>query len=141
MINLISANLSYLLTAAAVGQLAIALINLRLDRLLHWESELRELPLLLREVFTVHKWFITITLTIFGILTLRFAGELGSGTTELARWLAGGIGLFWAIRTAIQWVYYDWSHWVGKPRLTAVHWILTVSYGGCAAVYLAAAFQ
>lgn len=129
-----------LLIAAAVGQLLIALINLRLDRLLEWQKDLATLPLLLREVFTVHKWFITITLMIFGILTLRFAGDIASGGNEIAAWLAAGIGIFWAIRTAIQWGYYDWSHWRGQPARIAVHWILTVAYGGAAAVYLFAAF-
>ena len=45
------------LVAAACGQLAIAMINLRLDRLLGWRAELDTLSLLLREVFFIHKWF------------------------------------------------------------------------------------
>ncbi len=129
-----------LLITAAIGQIAIAFLNLRLDRLLRWQADLAGLPLLLREVFTVHKWFITITLLIFGTLTLRFAPVLAAGDDPLATWLAGAIGTFWAIRTVIQWGYYDWSHWRGRPGRTAVHWILTLAYGGCAAVYLAAAF-
>lgn len=132
--------MTILLIAAAIGQLAVALINLRLDRLLNWQTDLDKLPLLLREIFTVHKWFITLTLMIFGIITLRFAGDFAGSENELAAWLAAGIGLFWAIRTVIQWGYYDWSHWRGQPARIAVHWILTVAYGGCAAVYLFAAF-
>ncbi|MCB1237860.1 MAG: hypothetical protein KDM91_22535 [Verrucomicrobiae bacterium] len=128
------------LVAAACGQLAIAMINLRLDRLLGWRAELDTLSLLLREVFFIHKWFITITLVIFGVVTLRFAGEFAAGTNALGRWLAAGIGLFWAIRTGVQWLYYDWSHWRGKAGRTAIHWTLTICYGGCAAAYLAAAF-
>lgn len=139
--NLILAYLPQFLTAAAIGQIAVAFVNLRLDRLLNWAPELDKLSLLLREVFYVHKWFISITLLIFGIITWRFAGELGSGASELARWLAAGIGLFWLIRTGIQWFYYDWSHWRGKAGRTAIHGILTVCYGGCGVVYLAAAFQ
>ncbi|MBL9153561.1 MAG: hypothetical protein JNK37_13790 [Verrucomicrobiales bacterium] len=130
-----------LLTFAALGQIAIALINLRLDRLLGWQSQLAALPLLMREVFHVHKWFITITLLIFGIITLRFAAEIAGGDNPMARWLAAGIGGFWAIRTAIQWLYYDSSHWRGQPGRTAIHWILTLAYGGCAAVYWFVAFR
>lgn len=133
--------LPILLAAAAVGQLAVAALNLRLDRILRWEPELEQLSPLLRQVFFVHKWFISITLAIFGILTLRFAREMGHGETDLARWLAAGIGAFWGIRTVIQWCYYDSEHWRGKPGPTAVHWILTVAYGGCSAVYLLAAFR
>lgn len=129
-----------LLIAAAIGQLIVAVINLRLERLLHWQDDLASMPLLLREVFTVHKWFISIILLIFGIITLRFAEDFSSGHTPLATWLAGAIGLFWAIHTGIQWLYYSHSHWRGRPDRTAVHWVLTVAYGGCAAVYLIAAF-
>ena len=139
--NFLIENLPFLLSAAAAGQLAIALLNLRIDRLLNWGPELDKLSPLLREVFYVHKWFITIILVIFGVVTLRFASEMGGTGPEIARWIAGGIGLFWAIRTGIQWFYYDWSHWRGKTGRTVIHWTLTICYGGCAAVYLAAAFH
>lgn len=129
-----------LLIAAALGQIAIALINLRLDRLLHWGPTLATLPLLLQEVFTVHKWFITITLLIFGVITLRFAPVFAAGDNPVACWLAGGIGVFWAIRTGIQWLFYDHSHWRGNRGRTAIHWILTIAYGGCATLYFIAAF-
>ena len=139
--NLILDHLDKLLIAAAIGQLAIAAINMRLDRLLAWNRDLESLPRLLQEVFVVHKWFISITLVIFGVLTLRFAGDIGGGRYEMARWFAAGVGIFWAIRTLIQWVYYGWEHWRGKARETIVHGILTISYGGTAVVYLVAAFR
>ncbi|MDF1812333.1 MAG: hypothetical protein P1V20_08965 [Verrucomicrobiales bacterium] len=139
--NLLLNNLSYLLIAAAVGQIMIAAINLRLDRLLHWDNELNNVSRLLREVFFVHKWFITIILVIFGALTIRFAVDMATGGYEMARWLAAGIGLFWGIRTLIQWTYYSTDHWKGNPARTAIHWILTFCYGGCATVYLVAAFR
>lgn len=129
-----------LLIAAAIGQIIIAFINLRLDRLLNWQADIEKLPLLLREVFTVHKWFITIILLIFGVITIRFAAVFTAGDNPVADWLAAGIGIFWAIRTGIQWCYYDWSHWRGQPGRILVHWILTIAYGGCATVYLIAAF-
>jgi len=133
-------HLEILLIGAAIGQLLLAFINLRLEKLLKWQSVLNDQPALMREVFYVHKWFITIILLIFGILTLRFAGELSAGTNELGRWLAAGIAAFWLIRTGIQWFYYDWSHWRGHSGRTAIHWFITVAYGGCCLVYLLAAF-
>ena len=132
--------LEALLVGAGLAQLVVALLNFRLERILHWEDELSRLPSLIREVFTVHKWFISITLMVFAIITLRFRADLATGATELGRWLAAGIGMFWLIRTALQWGYYGREHWVGKPRETTVHWILTVGYSGLAATYLAAAF-
>jgi len=134
-------HLDILLMAAATGQIMVAFLNVRLDKILRWESELAGLSLLLREVFHVHKWFITITLLIFGAITLRFAGDIGGARYEMARWFAAGAGFFWAIRTVMQWLYYSPIHWRGNGPRTLVHWILTLCYGGCAAVYLLAAFQ
>ena len=137
--NEITKALEVLLVGAAVGQLMIAGLNLGLVRLLGWKSELARMPLLVREVFCVHKLFITLTLVLFGVITLRFAGELAAGENPLGRWLAAGIGCFWGVRAVMQWSYYDWSHWRGDAGRTAVHWILTIAYSGCAAVYLGAA--
>lgn len=127
------------LAGAGLAQIVVAVLNFRLERILRWEDELSRLPSLIREVFHVHKWFISISLLIFAIITLRFVTEMATGATEMSRWIAAGIGIFWSIRTALQWCYYGHGHWVGKPRETAVHWILTVGYSGLAATYLVAA--
>lgn len=139
--KLILDNLPIILFAAAIGQIAIACLNTRLDKMLNWDQELNNLSLLLREVFVIHKWFITITLLIFGAITIRFAQPMGTAEFEMARWLAAGIGIFWAIRTGVQLFFYSASHWKGNKGRTAIHWILTICYGGCAATYLVAAFQ
>src|SRR2546423_15073932 len=91
-----------LLQIAATLQLGVAVLNLFLVRLLHWREDLSRMPLLLREVFQVHVWFISLTLAIFGVMTWRFAGEIVSGQNLVAQWLAAGIGIFWAIRTVLQ---------------------------------------
>ena len=129
------------LMAAAVVQWLVALLNLLLVRLLGWSEHLGLLPLLVRQVFHVHCWFISITLAIFGTLTWRFAGEMSSGSPRIATWLAGAMGLFWGVRTAIQWVYYSPVHWRGNAKRTAIHLALTGVYGGVTLVYTAAAIQ
>src|ERR1043166_4923971 len=91
--------------AAAVLQLGIALLNLFLVRLLNWKEDVARMPLLLREVFQVHAWFISITLAIFGVITWRFAIEMASGTNTVCQWLAAGIGIFWLIRAVLQVTY------------------------------------
>lgn len=127
--------LQWLLMAAAMGQLLLAVINLRIDRILSWNQHLATLPLLLREVFKVHQWFISVILTIFGVLTLRFAGILADGSSDLGRWLCFAIAGFWGLRTMLQWTFYSSTHWKGIPKETAIHWFLTIAYGGCAVVY------
>ena len=73
---------------AAAAQLAVAVLNLCLERIMKWEESVARMPQLVREVFHVHAWFITITLVIFGVVTIRFAGELAAGTNDLVCWLA-----------------------------------------------------
>ena len=126
---------------AAAAQLSVAVLNLFLVRIMKWEEEVARMPQLVREVFHVHAWFITITLAIFGVVTIRFADELAAGTNDLGRWLAAGIGIFWLIRWLIQFFYYDSSHWRGKRAETIVHIVLIFLYGSFAGVYLLAAFQ
>jgi hypothetical protein len=128
------------LEIVAIAQLGIAILNLFLVRLLDWRSEVAKMPLLLREVFQVHMWFISVTLLIFGAVTLRFAPTLAGGTVEMGRWLTAGIGLFWAIRTVLQMTYYSSSHWRGQPGRTVAHIVLLLVYGGFAATYLLAAW-
>ena len=126
---------------AAAAQLAVAVLNLFLVRIMKWEESVARMPQLVREVFHVHAWFITITLVIFGVVTIRFAGELAAGTNDLGRWLAAGIGIFWLIRWLMQFFYYNSSHWRGKRTETIVHIVLIFLYGSLAGVYLLTAFQ
>ena len=126
---------------AASAQLAVAVLNLFLVRIMKWKESVARMPQLVREVFHVHAWFITITLAIFGVVTIRFAGELATGTNDLGRWLTAGIGIFWLIRWLMQFFYYDSSHWRGKRAETIVHIALIFLYGSLAGVYLLAAFQ
>ena len=132
--------LSSLLRIAAAAQLAIALLNLFLVCLFDWKAELNRMPLLLREVFHVHCWFISITLGIFGVMTLRFADAMAASSDEACRWLTAGIGIFWAIRMMLQVTYYSRSHWHGRPFRTAMHVALLATYGGLALVYSISAF-
>jgi hypothetical protein len=120
-------------------QLAIAMLNLFLIPLLKWKEELSRVPMLLREVFQVHLWFISITLTIFGVITCRFANELAMGNNPLGHWLAAAIGFFWMIRTILQVTYYSSSHWRGQFGRTVVHVACLLIYGGFASVYLSTA--
>jgi len=133
--------LTALLQMTAAMQFAIAVLNLFLIRLLKWQGELARMQLLVREVFRVHAWFISITLAIFGVMTLRFVNEMVGGTNPVCRWLAAGIGSFWAVRTVLQVFYYSSTHWRGRLERTLIHIALLFLYGGFAAVYLWAAFS
>ena len=124
------------LQAAAIGQIALAILNFFLPTLLDWQEDLQRLAKLPREVFHVHAWFISITVALLGILTWRFAEDFALGSHPLAIWFTTGIGIFWGIRLIIQWTYYSWSHWRENLPRTMAHFILTLVYGGWAIGYL-----
>src|SRR6266516_4701370 len=138
LLNLISLDLA--LRAVALAQFAVAILNLFLIRIMKWKPDLERAPLIIRDVFRIHVVFISITLSIFGALTWRFATEIANAVNPLAVWLAGGIGLFWLVRSAMQWLHYSASHWRGDALRTVIHWALFLGYGAMATVYLAAAF-
>src|SRR4051794_33145822 len=79
--------LAFLLQTAAAAQIAVAVLNLFLVRLMKWEADLDHMPLLVREVFRVHAWFISVTLAIFGAVTWRFADEIAHGGNPIGQWL------------------------------------------------------
>ncbi len=138
LLNQISLELT--LRFAALAQFAVAILNLFLIRIMKWNPDLDRAPLLIREVFRIHVVFISITLSIFAVLTWRFAPEMAHAINPLAVWLAVAIGLFWLVRSIMQWLHYSASHWRGNSLRTLIHWTLFLGYGAMAAVYLAAAF-
>ena len=132
-------HLEFFLRLAAFAQLGVAVLNFFLIRIMKWRSDLDAAPLLIREVFQIHIYFISITLAIFGALTWRFAGEIATAAHPLCIWLAIGIGVFWAVRSVMQWTHYSAVHWRGDRIRTLIHWMLFLGYGAFAAVYFTAA--
>ena len=135
----LSSHLELLLRLAALAQLGVAILNLFLVRIMNWKHDLSTAPLLIREVFQIHLYFISITLAIFGALTWRFAGDIATAANPLCIWLAIGIGGFWSVRSVMQWSHYSAVHWRGEPLRTFIHWTLFLGYGAFAAVYFIAA--
>jgi hypothetical protein len=131
-------NLELFLRLAALAQFGVAVLNLFLVRIMNWRRDLNTMPLLIREVFQIHIYFISITLAIFAALTWRFARELATGANPLGVWFALGIGTFWTVRSVMQWSHYSAIHWRGDRLRTLIHWTLFLGYGAFAAVYFAA---
>src|SRR6266853_5425101 len=99
------ASLELALRVVAVAQFAVAILNLFLIRIMKWKPDLERAPLIIREVFRIHVVFISITLSIFAALTWRFAYEIARASSPLTIWLAVAIGLFWLVRSAMQWLH------------------------------------
>jgi hypothetical protein len=137
--KLLSSHLELFLRLAALAQLGVAILNLFLVRIMNWQRDLSTAPLLIREVFQIHIYFISITLAIFGALTWRFAGDIATAANPFCVWLAISIGAFWAVRSVMQWSHYSAVHWRGDRLRTLIHWALFLGYGAFAVVYFIAA--
>src|SRR2546423_10701329 len=133
-------NLELFLRLAALAQLGVVVLNLFLIRIMNWRRDLNAMPLLIREVFRIHVYFISITLAIFGAVTWRFAAEIASSAQPICVWLALGIGSFWTIRSVMQWTHYSAVHWRGDRVRPLFHWGLFFGYGGFATGYFTAAW-
>ena len=133
-------NLELFLRIIAVAQMGLAVLSFFLPRILHWEADINRMSLLVREVFEIHAWFISLTLLIWGGLTWRFAPEMAKAPTELARWVCGAIAVFWGIRCVLQWLHYSAAHWKGIPSRTVIHWTCFLGYGLWAGVYAMVTF-
>lgn len=119
------------LKLAAAGQLALAVLDLFIGRILGWKEATDRMPLLVREVFQIQGRFIA--------LTWRFAADMAGGAGEFLRWFCAGVGTFWGLRCVMQWTHYSAVHWRGIPSLTAVHWTLFFSYAAFTLTYWKAA--
>ena len=139
--NFIYQHLELCLRLAAGGQIFIAILGPSIPRILNWREPIQRMPLLVREVFWVHTFFIGLTCAIFGLLTWVFAWDLAHPSHDMMRWFCFAIGIFWGIRCAMQWTYYSSSHWRGLFDKTVAHWALFLGYGAFAATYFIAAFR
>ena len=141
MIQLDEHDLELLLRASAAVQMVVALLNLALPRMLGWKDDLQRMPLLMRQVFHVHAWFISLTLAILAVITWRFAREMSAGASQPLAWLAAAIAIFWGLRSVRQVAYYSASHWRGRTGPTAVHVALLIVYPAMSVIYTLAALE
>ncbi len=139
--NLILDHLDVCLRLAAGGQLFIAILGPMIPHLLNWREPIARMPLLVREVFWVHTFFIGLTCAIFGLITWVFAADIAHPAHDMMRWFAFAVGLFWGIRCVMQWTFYSSAHWRGLADKTLAHWALFLGYGAFTVTYFLAAFR
>src|SRR5437762_2422824 len=121
-------SLDLLLRVAALAQLAIAILNLFLIRIMKWKPDLDRAPLLIHEVFRIHVVFISFTLSIFAALTWRFAREARAAGGRWAIWPAVAFVFFWFVRSIMKWLNCSTNLWRGIFLRTLIHWALFLGY-------------
>jgi hypothetical protein len=132
-------NLELHLRIVGVLLLALAVLNCFVPRRFGWPAELRGRSLLLRQVFSVHSFFIILVLVMMGILSLLFAPALLE-RTALAPIILGGLAIFWTTRLVFQFFVYSPELWRGNRFNTRMHIVFSGMWMYFAAVYATAFF-
>ncbi len=121
-----------LLWIAGAVQLSIAVSNFWVPGILHYRENLIKLSPIVRQVFVVHSIYMVLVLLGFSGLCFFFAPELAEGG-PLGRSVSGFLAVFWALRVALQFGFYD-------KEVRARHRLGDVAYS-VAIISLAAVFS
>lgn len=113
---------------------ALALIHIVFPRYFNWESELKLMSLINRQMMLVHTFFIAFTIFLMGLLCLTSSNELIQ--TDLGRKISLGLGLFWTTRFFIQFFVYSRDLWKGKLFETIVHTMFSILWAYFSFVFL-----
>lgn len=107
--------------------LAIAALSLYVPGRFGWAGDIRQLPLLTRQVFVIQCWFVTAVCAMLGVLLAFFAPTLLTPGV-LPRVLLVGLLILWTARTLAQWFFYDARLWRGIPLHTVMHVLFSGIY-------------
>src|SRR5262249_8026473 len=124
-----------------IGMLLImlSLLHVGFPRYFKWNQELSTLSLVNRQMMMVHTLFIGLIVLLNGLLCLSSANELIN--TNLGKKLSLGIGIFWAVRLAVQFFGYSTTLWKGKTFETSIHIIFIILWIYLSAMFLAIYFM
>lgn len=119
-----------------IGSLLIclALIHIVFPKYFNWETELKSLSLINRQMMTVHTFFIALTVFLMGLLCLKASSELIA--TDLGKKVSLGIGIFWTVRLCIQFFGYSSELWKGKKFETVIHILFSLLWTYLSIVFL-----
>ena len=119
---------------AGLAQIALATGSLAIPQILKWRAELAKVRVLIKQMFWIYAAYIFVINLSFGILSLFAYRELTSGS-KLAAVITGFITVYWILRVAIQFFYFDRSdfptgkwHKAGEIVLVSVFIFLSVVY-------------
>jgi alginate O-acetyltransferase complex protein AlgI len=118
---------------AGIGHFCVLIASFQVPARLGWKEDLQKLTSFNRKLMWVHGGFAVLTIIAFGTLTLALHAEMLRGD-RAALGLALFIGVYWALRIAVDFLYYDHKDWprgrgfvVGHILLTALFAFLTAT--------------
>ena len=135
-------NLVTLVWIAGLGQIVLVCASLTIPRVLGWREELQALRPLTRQVFWTYAGYILCLNLCFGLLSTLAPRLLVDGS-RLATAVSGFIALYWGVRIAIQFFYFDRSSApagrlvrLAEVALVGLFLFLTLVYGVAAGINL-----
>lgn len=101
----------------------LATIHVVFPKYFNWNTELKSLSLMNRQMMVVHTFFIALVVFLMGLLCLTSSIELIG--TKLGKTISLGLGVFWTIRLFIQFFGYSTDLWKGKTFETVIHLVFS----------------
>lgn len=99
--------------------IALALVHVIFPKYFNWDTELKKLSLINRQMMTVHTFFIALVVLLMGLLCLTSSTDLVE--TQLGKTISLGLGIFWVVRLFVQFFGYSSKLWRSKTFETVIH--------------------
>lgn len=127
----------FLLMAAGLGQLALAIGSLAIPRMLGWREDTAKLRPLTRQIFWTYAGYILSFHICFGLLSL-LAPDWLLDRTPLATAVCGFITVYWGTRLVLQFTWIDRSQAPKGAFFVAAEVALVALFAALVLIYGAA---
>jgi hypothetical protein len=126
---------SLALWLAGIGHFCVLIASFQVPGKLGWKEDLQKLTSFNRKLMWVHGGFAVLTIIAFGTLTLALHAEMLRGD-RAALGVALFIGVYWSLRIAVDFFYYEHADWPRGRGFVIGHILLTSLFAYLAIVNL-----
>lgn len=116
------------------GHIILSIASTVIPKALHWNTELKKLPPLLRQMFWTYAAYILVINASFGIVSIIGTDDL-INKSFLSKSITLFIGMYWLARIIIQFTYFDKTNapkgiifTLGEVALVIVFILFTLVY-------------
>ena len=127
--------LQILIFIAGIFHIALVIGSTFIPVLLNWNQELEKVSVLIKQIFWTYAGYILGTNLCFGLLSV-FHTEVLTNGSPLAGYVCLFIALYWMVRIAVQFFYFDrpsapkgFIYDLGEISLVALFIFFTLVYG------------
>jgi|GEM_PF-428256 len=124
------------IAAGGVISLLFAVFHLLFYRLFDWKSDFAKVSVRNSKIYYTINLALVLLFVIFGLISLAYAGELGSGA-GLGAALTASYAIFWLWRSLWQAFYFKPSKSDGKRKTPYLHYILIAISAVLFIIYIA----